>query len=357
MSSRLPQELFDAILDKLAEPPHKYSDYYTSKDALAKASRSSRCLNSAAQANLWRNIWLLDPSVAEFWSIKAAAAVSKLGSRTTTLVYSSDEESIDGGPLDVAHVFPSIVDLHIICRILSPRFAVGLEFLSTHTKLRHLSLVSLVLDNVLSVNLPGLETLEMLNCLLSAGEAAVLLRPHVMPSLRVLSLIGNLDRGANTALDLRAVIAPSLLPQLDYATADVYGLDPESELGNGVVPPFLFDASWRHVTPLPRHSKPLYGDRPNPHYICLVLTTVANGLRRSTASAPFVVVLPRTVLEVAVEDERAAAAVRCLELSAQAHAARIMWVPEPPCWDSRARMEGEFRAYGRALRLAREAAA
>ncbi|GAA5933704.1 hypothetical protein JCM3775_003779 [Rhodotorula graminis] len=247
--------MFDAILDKLAEPPHKYSDYYASKDALAKASRSSRCLRTAAQANLWRNIWLQDTSQDEFKSIEAAAAINELGRRTTSLVYLSDGEPNDGGPLNVAHVFPSLVDLHVKCCVQSSRFAVGLEYLSAHAKLRHLSLVELVLDNVLSVNLPGLETLEMLNCLLSAGEAAVLLQPHVMPSVRVLSLIGNLDRGANTALNLRAAVAPSLLPQLDYATVDVYGLNPESEWANGVVPPFLFDASWRHAVSLPRHTR------------------------------------------------------------------------------------------------------
>ncbi|GAA5893304.1 hypothetical protein JCM8208_004403 [Rhodotorula glutinis] len=362
MSSRLPQELFDAVLDKLAEPPLDYHDYYTSKYALAKAARSSRCLHSVAQANLWRNIWLQDTSEDEFKAIEAAAAINELGSRTTTLVYSSGGWSTDDGPLceavDIVHVFPGIVDMHIICCLGHSRMTVSLTNLSTHTKLRHLSLIGLLLlDNVLSVNLPGLETLQIHDCSLLNWAAAVLLQPGTIPSVRVLSLIGNVDLDSTTAFDLKDVIAPSLLPQLDYAQVGVGVLDPDSDLAKGVVPPFLFLTADGLVSSLPRHSRPLYGCTLDVINIVHALSSVALDFYRSTAQAPHVVVLARTVLELAAEDERAAAAVRQLESSARAHAVRIMWVPEPPCWDSRTRWEGEFRAYGRELRLAREAAA
>ena len=43
MSSVLPQELFNSILDKLAEPPLGIDDYKTSKDALSKACGCPSC--------------------------------------------------------------------------------------------------------------------------------------------------------------------------------------------------------------------------------------------------------------------------------------------------------------------------
>lgn len=145
MSSVLPQELFNSILGKLAEPPLDYKDYCTSKDALAKAARSSRCLYSAAQANLWRTIWLRDTTDDEFEAIEAAAAVSKLGTRTTSLFYLVGQVPTDEGFLsdvvDVAHVFPGIVDMHILCTLDSTHLVVDFEDVHTHTSAYTPSLV------------------------------------------------------------------------------------------------------------------------------------------------------------------------------------------------------------------------
>ncbi|GAA5847704.1 hypothetical protein JCM9279_004991 [Rhodotorula babjevae] len=359
MSSVLPQELFDFILEKLAEPPLDDNDYFESKYALAKAARSSRCLYPAAQANLWRNIWLQDTTEDEMVPLAAAAGGKKLGTRTHTLVYSasgwpSDDTLTEA--VDIAHVFPNIVDTYILC-CLASRITVSFRYIHTHTQLRHLSLLSLVPLDCPLRSLPALETLDICNCRISESAARVWLQHDVLPRLRVLRLLSNFEDERSSPLDVEAVVGPSLLPQLDYVMVDDTGMDTESELANGVVPPFLFYFVDDQFAPLPRHSMPLHANKDDWCSIDDSLQTVADQLEHSTESEPFVVVIPRSVLDLADKHELTAVAVRRLEARASARAARLMWIPEEPCWDSRARTEGEFRTYGRELRLAREAAA
>ncbi|GAA5847717.1 hypothetical protein JCM9279_004998 [Rhodotorula babjevae] len=360
MSSVLPQELFDLILDKLAEPPVHYKDYCTSKDALAKAARSSRCLRSVAQANLWRNLWLIDTTKVDFQPIEAAAGRAKLGARTTTYIYSFDPVSVEGPPteaVDVAHLFPGIVDMSIICDCEALFWRVSFRRIDMHTKLRHLVLSYLDVGDAPSGPLIHLETLGMLNCCIPSSVAGVWLRPDVLPCVRVLNMVDNCDENSTTVLDLASVIAPGLLAQLDCALVDAAGVDPGSALAKGVAPPFLFVPGGSGWTMLPRHSVPISRAFLSSNALNRLLPRVAKELHHSNPIAPFVVVLPRSVLDIAVENENTAAAVRGLQETAKAYAARIMWAPEAPAVSFTAQDWTEFRAYGRKLRLAREAAA
>ncbi|GAA5846174.1 hypothetical protein JCM9279_005847 [Rhodotorula babjevae] len=254
MPAQLNEDVLLGIIDELSEYSDNARGLSSRNGALARVCLASRALCSLAQPRLWQHIEVSKNG--HVLALKRSAAVKNLGRRTRTYAarWSWTANAALNEVVDMSSSLPAVADL----QIHGSWRQLDLTLVARYASLRHLLLVCVGLASTAPCTLPHLERLSMYNVSAPSSLPAEWLRPHHLPSLRALRLIGFNEVDSPERFKLDQVLAADLLAQLDFVQTCWSNLDPDSVLARGMSPPILFELS-DQPQPLPRHSLLLSG--------------------------------------------------------------------------------------------------